>query len=194
MEDNKTNPIPNGGAVGNGTDGANAEIELQRKIDRAVTQALATQKAKLDKEHGDQLAELQNKLNAFAENGLTDAEKAAKSIKDANEAKQNYETKLKRLEVNSEFGKAGIEESDYAPVVDDLFKGDFKSATSKIAAVIEKRATALAEKKYNDLAAKIPDAKTGTDGKVWTKAEFQKLTYSQQMHEISKNPELEKLI
>lgn len=189
MEDNKNF---NGGAPGDGTDGAN--VEMQREIDRAVSKALATQKAKLDKEYGDRNAELQAKLDAFESKGMTDAEKAAKQIEDAKKAEALYNEKISRLEVNKEFVAMGIEEADYAPVVDDYFKGDFKSATSKIAAIVEKKASQLAEVKYKALAANIPDAKTGTDGKTWTKESFGKLTYSQQMAEISKNPELVKLI
>ena len=190
MEENKN--LENGGTSGNGTDGAN--IDLQREIDRAVTKALATQKAKLDKEYGDREAELRGKLDAFESKGMTDAEKVAKQIASAEKAEKLYNEKMKRLEVNGEFVAMGVEEADYSPIVDDFFKGDFKNATSKIASLVEKRATQLAEEKYNTLVANIPDAKTGTDGKTWTKESFGKLTYSQQMAEISKNPDLIKLI
>lgn len=191
MEENK-NTGTNGGNSGNGTEGAN--IELQREIDKAVTKALATQKAKLDKEYGDRETELRTKLDAFESKGMTDAEKVAKQIADAQKSEKLYNEKLKRLDVNKEFVTMGVEEADYSPIVDDFFKGDFKNATSKIAAIVEKRATQLAEQKYKELASNIPDAKTGSDGKTWTKETFGKLTYSQQMSEISKNPDLMKLI
>ena len=46
MEENKNITGVNGGTAGN--DGG-ANIEMQKEIDRAVSKALATQKAKLDK-------------------------------------------------------------------------------------------------------------------------------------------------
>lgn len=188
MEDNKN---LNGGNPGNGTEDAN--IELQRKIDQAVTKALATQKAKLDKEYGDKQAELQAKLDAFESKGLTDAEKAAKQLEAAAKAEANYKEQLKRLEVKQQFVAMGVEEGDYSPVIDDFFKGDYANATSKLAAIVEKKANQIAEEKFKASAANIPDPKTGSS-KAITKEEFQKLTYSQQMAEIAKNPELTKYI
>lgn len=187
MEENKNGGVP-------GEDGG-VDIETQKLIDRAVTKALATQKAKLDKEHGEAVKGLQDRLDAFENNGLTDAEKAAKQVKAAEEKERLYNEKLKRFDVGQEFAAMGVEEADYTPVIDDFFKGEFKSAASKLSAIIDKKATALAETKYKALTANIPDAKTGAEGeKKWTKETFGKLTYSQQMAEINKNPELIKLI
>ena len=182
----------NGGAPGN--DGG-ADIEKQKEIDRAVTKALKTQKENLEKEHNAKLKTLQDKLDAFENNGLTDAEKAAKQVKAAAEKEALYVEKLKRLEVGQEFSNMGVEEADYSPILDDFFKGDFKNATSKLSAIIEKKATALAETKYKALTSNIPEPNQGNDkDKKWTKESFGKLTYSQQMAEIEKNPELIKLI
>ena len=145
MEDVK-NQGANGGNSGNGTEGAN--IEMQREIDKAVTKALATQKAKLDKEYGDRQAELQAKLDAFESKGLTDAEKAAKQIEAAAKAEAKFNEQLKRLEVKQQFVAMGVEEADYSPVIDDFFKGDFTGATSKLSAIVEKKANQLAEEKF----------------------------------------------
>lgn len=190
MEDIKTGE--NGGNVGGNND--NANIEMQKEIDRAVSKALATQKAKLDKEHSEQIGILQGKLDAFENAGLTDAEKAAKQIAAAKAAEDNYNTMVKRFEVKSEFAAMGIDEADYAPVIDDLFKGDFKSATSKIGSIVKKEAAKQAQTLYNAQIANIPQPKTGKDDKVWTKESFGKLTYSEQMAEISKDPSLVKLV
>ncbi len=191
MEDVK-NQGANGGNSGNGTEGAN--IEMQREIDKAVTKALATQKAKLDKEYGDRQAELQAKLDAFESKGLTDAEKAAKQIEAAAKAEAKFNEQLKRLEVKQQFVAMGVEEADYSPVIDDFFKGDFTGATSKLSAIVEKKANQLAEEKFKASAANIPDPKTGSDGGGMTKEKFQKLTYSQQMAELEKHPEYAKFI
>lgn len=181
----------NGGETGK-DEGAN--IEMQKEIDRAVTKALATQKAKLDKEHADEKAVLQGKLDAFENAGLTDAEKAAKQIAAAKAAEENYNSMMKRLEVKGEFAAMGIDEADYTPVIDDYFKGDFKSATSKLGDIIKKEAAKQAQVLYNAQIANIPQPKTGKDDKTWTRETFAKLTYSQQMAEISKDPTLIKLI
>ncbi|MGN1104452.1 MAG: hypothetical protein ACI4QI_06190 [Candidatus Coproplasma sp.] len=188
MGDNNIGGVP-------GVDGgANNEAEIQRRIDQAVTKALNTQKSKLDKEYSEQTAALRSKLTAFENAGLTDAEKAAKQIADAAQAQKDYEERVKRLDVKGEFVAMGVDENDFNPIIDDFFKGDFKSATAKIAAIVDKKADEKAQKKYNKLIEGIPDAKTGKDGKTWTREEFGKLTYSQQMAEISKNPELAKLV
>lgn len=183
-----------GGGVPGADGGANNEAEIQRKIDQAVTKALNTQKTKLDKEYGEKMAGLQSKIDAFENAGLTDAEKAAKQVADAAKAQKDYEERVKRLDVKGEFVAMGVDEADFNPVIDDFFKGDFKSATAKIAAIVDKKADEKAQEKYNKLVEGIPEAKTGKDGKTWTKEEFSKLTYSQQMAEISKNPALIKLV
>lgn len=191
MEENNNTTGVNGGTAGN--DGG-ANIEMQKEIDRAVSKALATQKAKLDKEHSEQLGVLQGKLEAFENAGLTDAEKAAKQFEAAKAAEENYKNMVKRLEVKGEFAAMGIDEADYAPVMDDLFNGDYKSATSKIGGIIKKEAEKKAQALYNAQIANIPQPKTGKDDKAWTKESFAKLTYSQQMAEISKDPSLAKLV
>lgn len=185
------NNLPNGG---NGGNNGEANIELQKEIDKAVTKALATQKAKLDKEYNDNISALQGKLAEFENAGLTDAEKVAKQLQAAKEAESAYNEKIKRLEIAGEFKTMGIEETDYAPIVDDYFKGDFKSATAKISSIIEKKAAAKAESLYNEQIKKTPNPKTGGNDKPWTKETFAALTYSQQMEEISKDQSLIKLL
>lgn len=185
-----------GAGSDNGTETANADIERQKEIDRAVTKALATQKANLEKEHNAQMSEMSKKLKAFEEQGLTDAEKVAKRLQEAENAEKDYKEKTQKLELGVSFSKMGVSEEDYNPIIDAYLKGDFISANAKISEVITKRANEIASEKYNDAVSKLPGANQGNnDGKgEMTKAKFDKLTYSQQMAELNMHPEYTKFL
>ena len=136
------------------------------------------------------------KLKAFEEQGLTDAEKVAKRLQEAEIAEKDYKEKTQKLELGVSFSKMGVSEEDYNPIIDAYLKGDFISANAKISEVITKRANEIASEKYNDAVSKLPGANQGnSDGKgEMTKAKFDKLTYSQQMAELNMHPEYTKFL
>lgn len=169
---------------------------VQSIVDKAVTKALATQKAKLDAAHNEEISSLQNKLNSFEEKGLTDAEKVAKQLKEAADAKKSYEVEKQKLQLEKSFAKMGITEEDYLPVISDYLSSNFISANEKLGEIIEKRANELAAQKYNEAVSKIPNPNGGNSSKdgEMTKAKFDKLTYTEQMELLEKHPEYAKFL
>lgn len=169
---------------------------VQSIVDKAVTKALATQKAKLDAAHNEEVASLQSKINSFEEKGLTDAEKVAKQLRESEAAKKSYEIEKQKLQLERSFAKMNIAEEDYIPIIDSYMSGNFLSANEKIGEVIEKRANELAAQKYNDAVSKISNPNGGNstkDGEM-TKAKFDKLTYTEQMELLEKHPEYAKFL
>lgn len=170
--------------------------ELQSTIDKAVTKALQTQKANLDAAHQAELQALQNKLNAFEEKGLTDAEKVERQLKAAVEAEKQYKVKEQKLELGISFSKMGISEDDYSPIIDAYLSGQFILANQKIGEIIDKRANELAAQKYNDALSKTPDPNIGKDPKngEMTREKFVKMSYTEQMELLEKHPEYAKFL
>ena len=169
---------------------------VQSIVDKAVTKALATQKARLDAAHNEEISSLQNKLNSFEEKGLTDAEKVAKQLKEAADAKKSYEVEKQKLQLEKSFAKMGIAEEDYLPVISDYLSSNFISANEKLGEIIEKKANELAAQKYNEAVSKIPNPNGGNsskDGEI-TKAKFDKLTYTEQVELLEKHPEYAKFL
>ena len=194
-QQNLQNFANNGGDLGANKETNVADIEMQSKIDKAVTKVLQTQKANLEREYNETLQGYQNQLKAFEEKGLTDAEKAAKQLKAAADAEKSYKEMKQRLELEVNFSKMGVAEEDYKSIIDSYLKNDFISANSKIAEVIEKRANEIAAQKYNANVQNLPNPNQGNsnDGEM-TKAKFDKLTYSQQMELLDKHPEFTKFL
>lgn len=175
------------------TDKPTSKTYSESEKDTEVTKAIKTREAKLKEEFQSQIEELNGKLKSFEEKGLTDAEKVAKQLEEAKTEKQKYLEEKKRLELGVSFSKMGIEEESYIPLIDDYIKNDFVSANKKIAEIINNRANEIAAQKYNKNLENMPTPKN-TEPKAMTKAEFDKLSYTQMLTEIEKNPSLRKFL
>jgi len=175
------------------TEKPTSKTYTESEKDAEVTKAIKTREMKLKEEFQTQFDELTNKLKAFEEKGLTDAEKVAKQLEEAKSEKQKYLEQTKRLELGVSFSKMGIEEEFYTPLIDDYIKNDFISANKKIAEIINKRANEIAAQKYNKNLENMPTPKN-TEPKAMTKAEFDNLSYTQMISALEKEPSLKKFL
>ena len=86
--------------------------------------------------------------------GLTDAEKAAKALADAETAKMEFAKKSNRLDAEKILVDAGLTEEDYKDLIDDLISDDSertKSMAMSLAAMVTKQKETAIQKTKEQL-------------------------------------------
>lgn len=151
------------------------EKELQSFIDKRVSQALATQKKKLDEA---------NKLA-----NMTADEKREHEYNEKLKALEEREAKLARAELMTELTKQLSEKNLPLESADFLIGKDAETTSENLKSFEKMFNKAVSAQVASKLGGNAPQAETANNGTM-TKEQFKKLTLQQQSELYRTNPEL----
>ena len=155
---------------------------LPKSVEKSIFDKTASELAKVKKE----LGELKN-------NNLTGEEKVNAAIAAADARANEYSVKLNRLEIEKLFLADGLEETDYADLIEDIVSEDTEK-TMKLAkgmlAVIKNQKTAAEKAIRAELLKKTPKPPAGDPANVgMTMEKFRKLSPKERLDFSINNPE-----
>jgi len=129
-----------------------------------VTQA---KKNNVDPKELKRLQGIETEYVKLQEAGLTDAEKAAKALADAEAAKIDFAKKSNRLDAEKILVAAGLTEDDYKDLIDGIISDDAektKSMATGLATMVTKQKEAAVQKTKEELMDKTPNPGGGSGG------------------------------
>ena len=124
----------------------------------------------------DELVRKAKEYDKLEEAGLTDEEKVQKALKDAEDAKVEFEKKTNRLDAEKILVAAGLAEEDYKDLIDGIVSDDAdttKSMATNLANLITKQKESAIQKTKEELMDEThtPGGKGGSGGEEKTDAE-----------------------
>lgn len=129
-----------------------------------VTQA---KKNNVDPKELKRLQGIDAEYTKLQEAGLTDAEKTAKALADAEAAKIEFAKKSNRLDAEKILVAAGLTEEDYNDLIDGIISDDAektKSMATNLAGMVTKQKETAIQKTKEELMDKTPNPSGGSGG------------------------------
>lgn len=163
---------------------------------KAHSQSVSQDKGSIDR--------MQQQLDAYAakeaewerqrQAGLSDQERLQEALDAAQRAQADYARKSARLDAEQAFVKAGMTADQYGPILDSIVSEDAKATVANaeaIVALVAARSKAAGEQAVADMLQRTPQPQAGADPdpKARTKAEFDAMTYSEQVAFKAENPD-----
>lgn len=118
------------------------------------TEVSTAKKGAIDQKEAKRLQDIEKEYVKLQEAGLTDAEKAAKALADAEAAKVDYAKKSNRLDAEKILVAAGMTEEDYKDLIDGIVSDNAditKALATNLAAMVTKQKETAIQKTKEEL-------------------------------------------
>lgn len=105
------------------------------------------------------LQEIESKYKELEDANLTDAEKIARALEEANNTKSEFAKKTSRLEVEKILVAAGLKEEDYKDLIDTLVSEDLdksKNSANAFATLVSKQKETAVQKTKEEMMDNTP--------------------------------------
>ena len=145
------------------------EEQITAILDINGTDVMQAKKKNVDPKELKRLQDIEVEYTKLQEAGLTDAEKAAKALADAETAKIEFAKKSNRLEAEKILVAAGLTEEDYKDLIDGIVSDNeesTKAMATSLAGMVSKQKDAAIQKTKEELMddTPTPGGSGGTGG------------------------------
>ncbi|MGN1263602.1 MAG: hypothetical protein ACI4TW_06150 [Prevotella sp.] len=137
------------------------ELNKSKSTDEGLKNDLDAAKAALEEAKKSQKA-VEKELKKLKDEKLTDDEKLAQAIADAENSKNEYAAKLNRLDVEKMFVEAGIDAESYNPILDSIVTADAegsKKTAESFVSVLKSQKEAVEKAVKESLGNNVPNPK-----------------------------------
>lgn len=143
------------------------EEQITAILDINGTDITHAKKNNVDPKELRRLQEIETEYTKLQEAGLTDAEKAAKALADAEAAIVDFAKKSNRLDAEKILVAAGLTEEDYKDLIDGIISDDAektKSMATGLATMVTKQKESAIQKTKEELMDGTPNPAGGSGG------------------------------
>ena len=143
------------------------EEQITAILDINGTDITHAKKNNIDPKELRRLQEIETEYTKLQEAGLTDAEKAAKALADAEAAKVDFAKKSNRLDAEKILVAAGLTEENYKDLIDGIISDDAektKSMATGLATMVTKQKESAIQKTKEELMDGTPNPAGGSGG------------------------------
>lgn len=135
------------------------EEQIAAILNINVTDVTNARKNTVDPKELKRLQGIETEYTKLQEAGLTDAEKAAKALKDAEDIKIEFAKKSNRLDAEKILVSAGLTEDDYKDLIDGIVSDNAdttKALATNLASMVSKQKESAIQKTREELMDKTP--------------------------------------
>lgn len=144
------------------------EEQITAILDINGTDLTAVKKNNVDQKELKRLQDIEGKYKELEEADLTDAEKVAKTLKEAENAKLEFTKKSNKLEVEKILVTAGLQEEDYKGFIDGIVSDNAETSillANNLVSMLKKQQETIEQKTKENLLddTKTPEGSNGSD-------------------------------